>query len=346
LEHLFKGEHGSCIYVPFYQYQPLLLLSSSSSSLLLPNNNNGNNNSITNGKRGTMRVLWQQKDAISEYIIENKTTVILLGKDESSEKYCFAFNVLSQDMSQQLLDSIRRQLPPGDNCIEFVNLREAALLLPSEDAAILAQAKALLEWNHNQMYCGTCGSPTVSKNGGLKRVCTNINTNTNANNAQESRECCAKSFYPRTDPVVIMLVIYRDQCLLGRQKKWPPGIWSCLAGFIDSGESIEEAVKREVKEEAGVDVSIENVYYFSSQPWPFLGGQLMIGCYAYANSDFISVDREEIEEAQWYSVEQVKQGLNNSMKWKSDEFRLPPSLAIAHKLCKAWVENQHVGAKL
>jgi NAD+ diphosphatase len=121
----------------------------------------------------------------------------------------------------------------------------------------------------NHLYCGACGFPTEPKEGGMKRNCTNVppETGTPATNTK----FCGKVVYPRTDPVVIMLLIHKDRCLLGRKKEWPSGVWSCLAGFLDVGESIEEAVKREVKEEIDVDIDVNAVTYHSSQPWPYLG---------------------------------------------------------------------------
>ena len=247
---------------------------------------------------------------------------------EKDRNYYFAFDTNHPDPSTFSSDA------------EYSNLREAALILSAPDAAILAQAKSLIEWNSNHRYCGSCGSRTVSREGGIKRQCTHSEPTLPDQQNKSNSSHCGKSIYPRTDPVVIMLVIYQDKVLLGRKKEWPKGMYSCLAGFIDSGETIEEAVKREVKEEAGVHVETENVHYFSSQPWPFLGGQLMIGCHAYASSNDISVDQQELDEAGWFGIEQVRTGLANCFDFKSD-FRLPPQLAIAHMLCKSWVEDQH-----
>ncbi len=241
------------------------------------------------------------------------------------------------------------------NRIEFGVLREIALMLPSEEeAAIVAQGRALLEWSDNHRFCGACGSITQAKYGGIQRQCSNHHHHRHRHHHQmdnsnekiasvkgdRDKSACGRTIYPRTDPVVIMLVIYGDKCLLGRQRQWPKGQYSCLAGFIDVGESIEEAVRREVSEETGVDVSVNNVFYFSSQPWPFLGGQMMIGCHAYANSVHIKSNLEEIEDAQWFSVEQVRQGLIDSRNMQS-EFRVPAKHSVAHKLIQAWVEGYH-----
>lgn len=266
------------------------------------------------------RVLWQGRDAVQKFL-PSSNNLVLLGERES--KYYVAVDVNEPAVF-------------GDDQVEmgeYVNLREAAMFLPADEAAILAQAKALIEWNQNHRYCGSCGSATISSEGGVKRVCSN------------EKQTCGRTVYPRTDPVVIMLVIHNDKVLLGRKKEWPKGMYSCLAGFVDSGETIEEAVVREVKEEADVSVSSDNVHYFSSQPWPFLGGQIMIGCFAYTSSNHVQVDTKELDEAIWCSREQVKQGLDNCLNMKST-FRLPPSLAIAHMLCKAWVEDLHIKSSL
>eukprot|EP01120_Amphizonella_sp_Union-15-10_P010875 TRINITY_DN450_c0_g1_i1.p1 TRINITY_DN450_c0_g1~~TRINITY_DN450_c0_g1_i1.p1 ORF type:complete len:146 (-),score=31.06 TRINITY_DN450_c0_g1_i1:54-491(-) len=140
-----------------------------------------------------------------------------------------------------------------------------------------------------------------------------------------------------------MLVLSPDgkKCLLGRQKRFPKGLFTCLAGFIEPGETIEEGVRREAEEEAGV--AIGKVNYFSSQPWPMQGGQLMIGCYAHALSVNIQVDQQELEDAMWVDAETLKKAIQESLVedsfFKSENFRIPPPLAIAHKLCVAWVEG-------
>lgn len=151
---------------------------------------------------------------------------------------------------------------------------------------------------------------------------------------------CKKTLYPRIDPVVIMLVVGQDnRILLGRKNSHPKGMWTCLAGFIEPGESIEEAVRREVMEEVGITVNVQDVHYVSSQPWPFLGGQLMIGCYAKATTEKIVVDLTELDDARWFTLGQVKEALANSDNFASD-FRMPPRLAIAHMLAVSFLEKE------
>ncbi|KAL0489598.1 NAD+ diphosphatase [Acrasis kona] len=276
-------------FVPFFQTKPLLTTASK--------------------KDGMRQISWLKYDQIQNNISSyNQDEFILLG--EKNNEYYFAVEALKENNTL--------------TTAEYYGIREAALYLPHEEAAILAQGKALIEWNANHRFCGSCGSPTISTGGGTKRTCT------------DHQKKCGKSLYPRTDPVSIMLVTHEDKCLLGRQARWPKGLFSCLAGFIDSAETIEEAVVREVSEEAGVEVDLSSVKYYSSQPWPFLGGQIMIGCHAKAKSDNIVVVDSELEDARWFTKEQAKRGLDGS----DPEFKLPPKLAIAHLLIKAWVEGE------
>ncbi|KAK8660134.1 hypothetical protein V6N13_051068 [Hibiscus sabdariffa] len=187
----------------------------------------------------------------------------------------------------------------------FVELR--ALMMATDwadsyvmgELAIAGHARALLDWHKVSIFCGHCGDKTVPKEAGRMKQCSN--------------ELCKKTIYPRLDPVVIMLVIDRenDRALLGRQPRFPPRMWSCLAGFIEPGESLEEAVRREAYEETGIEVG--EVVYHSSQPWPVgpssLPCQLMVGFFAYAKSLDINVDKEELEDAQWHNREDVRKAL-------------------------------------
>jgi NAD+ diphosphatase len=171
------------------------------------------------------------------------------------------------------------------------NLREATPSLPALDASILALAKALVYWHTTHLYCGKCGNPNRSVEAGHARRCTD----------------CRNMSFPRTDPAVIMLVehMFPDgiaRCLLGRQAKWRTGMYSTLAGFVDPGETLEEAVIREVLEETAVDV--ENPQYISSQPWPF-PASVMLGFTAVATSTTIDISKDDLEDCQWFSREQL-----------------------------------------
>ncbi|NXL87254.1 NUD12 pyrophosphatase, partial [Alectura lathami] len=201
----------------------------------------------------------------------------------------------------------------------------ALLQLPEKEAGVVAQARSVLAWHSRYRFCPTCGSATKIEEGGYKKTCMKEDC--------PSLQGVHNTSYPRVDPVVIMQVIHPDgnHCLLGRQKRFPPGMFTCLAGFVEPGETIEDAVRREVEEEAGVKVG--HVQYVSCQPWP-MPSSLMIGCLAIAVSTEIRVDKNEIEDARWFSREQVVEVL---IKGNNHSFFVPPSRAIAHQLIKHWI---------
>ncbi|XP_075267127.1 NAD-capped RNA hydrolase NUDT12 isoform X3 [Opisthocomus hoazin] len=190
---------------------------------------------------------------------------------------------------------------------------------------VVAQARSVLAWHNRYRFCPTCGSATKIEEGGYKKTCLKEDC--------PSLQGVHNTSYPRVDPVVIMQVIHPDgnHCLLGRQKRFPPGMFTCLAGFVEPGETIEDAVRREVEEEAGVKVG--HVQYVSCQPWP-MPSSLMIGCLAVAVSTEIKVDKSEIEDARWFTREQVVEVL---IKGNQRSFFVPPSQAIAHQLIKHWI---------
>lgn len=193
-------------------------------------------------------------------------------------------------------------------------LREVAGLLSERDAGLLVHAVALENWHRLHSFCSRCGHPTRKAGAGHVRRCTS----------------CAAEHYPRTDPAVIMLVTDdQDRCLLGRQSIWPEGRWSTLAGFVEPGESLEQAVVREVAEEAGVRVA--EVEYIASQPWPF-PSSLMLGFVARAHPDGtrITVDGEELSEARWVSRAELRAG------WESGEMLPPSGISIARHLIERW----------
>lgn len=196
----------------------------------------------------------------------------------------------------------------------FKDMRALAAEIDAADAAILGQAKALIDWHARHRFCAQCGAPTAPSDGGYKRVCA----------------ACKAEHFPRTDPVVIMLATLGDRCLVGRGRQFPKGMYSALAGFIEPGESIEEAVARELHEEAGIKV--RGVTYFATQPWPF-PSSLMIGCFAEAESEALALDNDEIAEARWVSRTDMRAVLAGN---GPPGFWVPPPLAIAHQLIKAW----------
>jgi NAD+ diphosphatase len=207
----------------------------------------------------------------------------------------------------------------SDQRFHVTDLRSIAVqgLVPADHLAPLAEAKALLHWHARRHFCSNCGHPTEVVQAGWRRDCTH----------------CAAQHFPRTDPVVIMLAVRGDQCLLGRQSRFVSGMWSCLAGFVEPGETIEEAARRETLEEAGIRCG--KVRYFASQPWPF-PSSLMIGCHAEAVSHEIVVDRDELEDARWFSRDEAAAML---MRVHPDGLATPPPMAIAHHILRAWVER-------
>ncbi|NWG23017.1 MAG: NAD(+) diphosphatase [Pseudorhodoplanes sp.] len=182
----------------------------------------------------------------------------------------------------------------------------------------IAEAKSLLHWHARHRFCANCGAQTAIVHGGWRRDCPQ----------------CGAQHFPRTDPVVIMLAATGDRCLLGRQSRFVAGMWSCLAGFVEPGESIEEAARRETLEEAGIVCGA--VRYFASQPWPF-PSSLMIGCHAQAISEEITVDRDELEDARWFGRADVAQML---LRRHPDGLTTPPPSAIAHHIIRAWLEGE------
>ena len=204
-----------------------------------------------------------------------------------------------------------------------IDLRSIAVqgLVSADDLPPLAEAKALLNWHLKHRFCSNCGAPTQPVQGGWKRDCAR----------------CKTEHFPRTDPVVIMLAVDRDTCVLGRSARFVPTMWSCLAGFIEPGESFEDAVRREVREEVGINCG--RVEYFASQPWPF-PTSLMIGCHAEALSRDIVVDREELEGARWFTRDEAASML---LRKHPDGLTTPPPVAIAHHLIRSWVEKDSGG---
>jgi NAD+ diphosphatase len=188
--------------------------------------------------------------------------------------------------------------------------------MPAEDAALWGVAHSLIIWHNRNGFCGNCGATTAPFRAGWGRRCTG----------------CGAEHFPRVDPVVIMLAEYGDRVLLGRQPVFPPRRFSALAGFVEPGESIEEAVARELKEEAGV-VTTE-VRYISSQPWPF-PGQLMIGCIATAQSDEVQLEPTELEDSIWVDRSEVAAALAGD---EAAPFIPPPPFAIAHSLLAHWAD--------
>ena len=253
-------------------------------------------------KREPSALAWAKSDFFDDL---ETPEAVLLGTDEGVGH--FAVDVSSVEKPE---DSFGL----GDVAV-FGDLRAAVAQLPVADAAIAAQARTMVDWHGRHQHCAVCGGGTRAVQGGAHRVCF---------------ECQAEHF-PRTDPVAIAVVVQGDQCLLGRGPGWPAGMFSALAGFVEAGESLEEAVRREVHEEAGVRVG--EVRYLHSQPWPF-PSSLMLGCVAEATTTELQVDEAELAEARWFS----KQALKDAIEGKPSDVGVPPPFAIAHHLIRYWVD--------
>lgn len=202
--------------------------------------------------------------------------------------------------------------------VTFTEARSLAGALSASEGGILAQARSLLDWHNRHRFCSSCGSNTEPRRGGSMRGCT----------------ACASEHFPRTDPVVIMVVYKEGRCLLGKRSARSGNVYSTLAGFIEQGESIEEAVRREVKEEAGIDV--DEITYFASQPWPF-PSSLMIGCFAHTEAEDVTIDPQEIVDARWFDRDQIRRAIETPSD--SPDLIIPGPLAIAHHLIKAWYHS-------
>ena len=232
----------------------------------------------------------------------------LLGND--GEREYFAVSVTD---SQK--DTILEQFPNA----RFSDLRRASIDMAAKHAGILAYAKALHYWQHRHAFCGVCGNPNLLRSSGHRMKCSN--------------EECGRESFPRIDPAIIVLVTHEDACLLGRNAKWPAKHFSTLAGFVEPGESLEDAVVREVFEE--VELQLQDIRYVSSQPWPF-PASAMCGFYAEA------VDRnngvsEEVEEVRWFTVESLTQAVLDN------DVRLSPPVSIAFRLLADWFRNSGGG---
>lgn len=205
----------------------------------------------------------------------------------------------------------------------FHEMREAAMLLSGPDAAMAGTAKSLFDWRRRHGFCAACGIESRDACGGWKRVC----------------PACSTEHFPRVDPVTIMLAVYKGgpepKCLLGRQASWPEGRMSALAGFLEPGETIEEACAREIEEEAGLTVTA--VRYHSSQPWPF-PSQLMIGLVCEVDSEEAAPDQTELEAVAWLTRDEARACLAGA----HPAIKAPPKIAIARTLMQAWVDGFEV----
>ncbi|MBB3912212.1 NAD(+) diphosphatase [Sphingomonas desiccabilis] len=241
------------------------------------------------------RIVWDALDTLPAEVAP-----LFLGYDAGVPRFVAALDAEGSPVSRS----------PG--------LMEALAAMPAADAATYAAARSLADWHRRHRFCANCGTGTEPFRAGWARRC----------------PACAAQHFPRTDPVVIMLAEYDGRVLLGRQASWAPGRYSALAGFVEVGESLEEAVRREVLEEAGVPVGA--VRYVASQPWPF-PSQLMLACIGEALDDRIRLDTDELEDAFWATRDEVAAALARA---EGARFDAPPDYAIAYSLLAHWLDTQ------
>ena len=255
-------------------------------------------------------IAWQPATVVAPFLGDDSKCVFL-GLEGEAARFAIDVSRASDD----------ENVPPFTELGQFGEVRALGSLVPLAEAGIIAQARALIDWHNRHTYCAVCGATTIAVEGGYQRNCT--------------APTCAAQHFPRTDPVVITLIRRPGVCLLGRSARFPTDLYSCLAGFMEPGESIEEAVRREVLEECGIAVGA--VRYHSSQPWPF-PASLMIGCIGEGESEQIERDPVEIEDANWFTRTQVVNALNGGDP--ETGLKIPPSLAIAHQLIRWWVDDE------
>ena len=234
------------------------------------------------------------RDAVAEYIDADE--IIFLGMFKERPAFAVAIE--------------RSETAPFPDQGEFHDLRYLGSVVPPDEANLIAHARALVLWHRLQRFCGLCGSPTRAQSGGNTRTCTN--------------NACGGNLFPRVDPAIIVLVSNGDRCLLGRQASWPEARYSTIAGFVEPGESLEDAVRREVKEETNIDTGA--VRYHSSQPWPF-PSSLMLGFVADAHNADIQLNDGELEDARWFTRKELRSGFP----------KLPYRLSIARRLVDDWI---------
>ena len=233
---------------------------------------------------------------------------VFLGQDKAGAPIF----VVSMDPSFKLEGSLLQ------GAGEFTDMRAAAGGLTAMEANLASTARSLLEWHRNHPFCAKCGAPSDVTEAGWKRVCPS----------------CGAEHFPRTDPVAIMLAVQGDKCLLGRQEGWPAGFWSALAGYVEPGETIEQAAARELEEEAGIISDPATAEYLFCQPWPF-PSSLMVGIILEAQTTEVSVEQDELEAARWITREEARQVLAGT----HPDIYAPPPMAVAHHILKVWAER-------
>jgi NAD+ diphosphatase len=239
-------------------------------------------------------------------LIDGGATCVLLGLEGGSARFA--------------LDATGATLPPADGT-ELGDMRGLAAVMEVGAASILGEARAIVDWHARHKFCAVCGTPTGVHSAGWSRRCPS----------------CKAQHFPRTDPVVIMLPVRSERCLLGRNARRAGARFSCLAGFVEPGETLEEAVRREVLEESGLRTG--RVRYVASQPWPF-PSSLMCGFIAEAISDQLAIDRAELETARWFTRDEVLTMVARSAAGDGAPDSLAPPIAIGHHLARRWASGE------
>ncbi len=280
------------------------------------------NRSLVGDRNGQTRCLTLP---ITVFKNINSQDKIFLGLHATKAYFSVALSALDEDQLEQTLTAAKKANPEADN-IRFEDLRAIGPRISDDEGTILAYARGLCYWHDTVRFCAACSGKLSSIHGGHIKKC-------------ETENCRYQSF-PRTDPAVIMLVTYPasesqpEQCLLGRNKAWPQGVYSTLAGFVETGESLEQAVKREVFEESAI--RIHKVEYIASQPWPF-PRSIMLGFQSEALNTEIVCDPEELDDARWFSRSEIK--TFGTWGEESDNFKLPRTDSIARMLINRWMES-------
>jgi NAD+ diphosphatase len=292
-------------FIPFWKNNPLTLKAGDAPDPAKGAVTPTVGNAPAEGGDGTA-LLWLDASVLQH--LAERDNPVLLGMRDDVAHFAVDLSPLEEPLAVLALDGA-----------EFTETRAVAARLAAGQAGTVAHARSLLDWHNRHRFCPVCGTPTEPRDAGSMRKC----------------DGCGAEHFPRTDPVVIMVAWREDRCILGRQRAWAPNFYSALAGFIDQGETIEEAVRREVKEEVGLEV--DEVVYRRSQPWPF-PSSLMIGCFAHVTGDQEHVDPVELDGARWFTRDEIRKAIVDPNPEKHG-YGVPGSIAIAHHIIKDWSEQ-------
>ncbi|RDV15003.1 NAD(+) diphosphatase [Pontibacter diazotrophicus] len=255
---------------------------------------------IRETETGKLAAVLRQQEA--EELAKLAQVQVYLGSEDGVPYFVLGFEGMQEQLHAILGESY-----------SLADLRTSAMELPQPDSALLAYARGMVHWNLRHRFCPNCGSLTYSTHAGHVRQCTNQN--------------CNRHHFPRTDTAIIVVISEGDACLLGRQAVWPKGMYATIAGFLEPGETLEQAVAREAQEETGVE--LQTVTYHSSQPWPF-PSSVMVGFSAVARNRNLKLDSDELEDARWFTRSEIAAGLQDG------SLRLPPLISIAYRLIRDW----------